>query len=299
MPALLQTLAVSQHLSFRHAAQALGISQSSVSARIRRLEQELGVSLFDRSTRGVRLTEAGRKFVELVNAGIDQIELAVTTAGREAAGEHGRLRIGIQHLIPGSFLDDLLVGYRDAYPGIAIELREGASHDAIADLRAGRIDVAFVGNAPELPDCHSRPVWTEAVWAALPQNHPIASRSGVTWADLAGETFLVRNSGTGPEVHDYIILRLGNRWPPPQVQWVGVERATLLSMVGRNFGITIVGAMALLLPVVGVVFLPITDEPEPAVFSAIWSPHNRGAALRNLFALADELNASSRSVGGL
>ena len=217
LAALLQTLAVAEYLSFRHAANALGISQSSVSRRIRMLEEELGILLFERSTRGVRLTEAGRRFVEGVAAGIDQLDHAVKTAGMAAAGKCGRLRIGVHGLIPGSFLDNLLARYRHAHPNIAVEVIEGTASQAIMHLRATRIDVAFVVGVPELPDCHSRPIWSEPLVAALSASHPLADQAGVTWADLADETFLVRHGGTGPQVFDHIILRLSRSWPTPTI----------------------------------------------------------------------------------
>lgn len=77
---LLEFIAVAEHLNFRHAAKALGISQSSVSARVKALEDNLGVLLFERHARGVRLTDAGRHFMERVTAGVDQLDHAVKTA---------------------------------------------------------------------------------------------------------------------------------------------------------------------------------------------------------------------------
>src|SRR5690554_7832592 len=77
---LLHFNAVPEHLNFRHAAKALGISQSSVSARVKALEDNLGVLLFERHARGVRLTDAGRHFMERVTAGVDQLDHAVKTA---------------------------------------------------------------------------------------------------------------------------------------------------------------------------------------------------------------------------
>lgn len=77
---LVQFIAVAEHLNFRHAAKALGISQSSVSARVKALEDNLGVLLFERHARGVRLTDAGRHFMERVTAGVDQLDHAVKTA---------------------------------------------------------------------------------------------------------------------------------------------------------------------------------------------------------------------------
>jgi len=92
-----------------------------------------------------------------------------------------------------------------------------------------------------------------------------------------------------PKSSTVLILRLTGRWPTPTILRFEVERSTLLSMVGQGFGVTLVGAANLLLPTSGVIFLPITDEPEPIAFSAVWSPYNRSAVLRNLLALAHEL----------
>ncbi len=294
LASLIQTLAVAEYLSFHQAANALGVSQSSVSARIRALEEDLGILLFERNTRGVRLTEAGRLFVERVSAGVDQLDHAVKTAGMVASGECGRLRIGIHALIPRSFLAELIGRYREDHPGIEVEITEGTAREAVMQLRADRLDIAFVAGTPELPDCHSRQIWTEPLVAALPDRHPLAGQSGVTWADLAGETFLVRHGGTGPQVHDHIVLRLAGHWPAPSILRFDVGRGTLLTMVGKRFGITIVGAATSLLPTTGIIFLPLTDEPEPVTFSAVWSPYNRSAALRSLLALASEMSRPTR-----
>jgi len=293
--ALIQTLAVAEHLSFRHAASTLGISQSSVSARVKALENELGTLLFERNTRGVRLTEAGRQFVQQITAGVDQLDHAVKTVSRAAQGEFGRLRIGVHALIPRSFLESLIGRYREDHPCIDVEITESTARDAVMQLRASRLDIAFVVGTPELSDCHSRRIWTEPLMAALPERHPLAGQSAVTWADLSGETFLVRHGGTGPQVHDHIVLRLAGRWPAPSILRFDVGRGTLLSMVRQGFGITIVGASASLLPTSGVLFSPIADEPEPIAFSAVWSPYICSAALRNLLALAGDMSRSTRS----
>ncbi|MCF6367559.1 LysR family transcriptional regulator [Rhizobium halophilum] len=295
LASLIQTLAVAEYLNFRHAASALGVAQSSVSARVKALEEDLGILLFERHARGVRLTEAGRHFVERIAAGVDQLDHAVKTAGMAAVGEYGRLRIGIHALIPRSFLADLIGQYRKNHPGIEVDITEGTARDAVMQLRADRLDVAFVAGTPELPDCHSRPIWTEPLVAVLPDRHRLAGQSAITWADLFGEAFLVRHGGTGPQVHDHIVLRLAGRWSAPSILRFDVERGTLLSMVGQGFGITIVGAATSLLPTSGVVFVPFADEPEPVPFSAVWSPFSRSAALRNLLTLASDMGRLIRA----
>jgi DNA-binding transcriptional LysR family regulator len=212
----------------------------------------------------------------------------VKTAGMAAAGENGRLRIGIHALIPHSFLAKLIGQYREEHPGVEVEMTEGTAREAEMQLRSDRLNIVFVAGMPELPDSHSRRIWAEPLLTALPDRHRLAGQSAITWADLLGETFLVRHDGTGPQVHNHIVLRLSRRWSAPSILRFDVERGTLLSMVGQGFGITIVGAATALLTT-GVVFLPFADEPEPITFSAVWSPFNQGAAVRNLLILASEM----------
>lgn len=271
------------------------MAQSSVSARVKALEDDLGILLFERHSRGVRLTEAGRHFVERIAAGVDQLDHAVKTAGMAAAGECGRLRIGIHALIPRSFPAELIGRYREDHPGIEVAIAEGTAREAVMQLRADLLDIAFVAGTPELPDCHTRPIWTEPLLGVLPEHHPLAGQPAVTWAELAGETFLVRHRGTGPQVHDHIVLRLAGRWPAPSILRFDVGRGSLLSMVSQGFGITIVGAPTSLLQTSGVVFLPFADEPEPVPFSAVWSPFNRSAALHNLLTLARDMGRLVRA----
>lgn len=224
--------------------------------------------------------------MEQVASGIDLIDHAVRTAAIAAAGDSGRLHVGVHGLIPGSFLDMLLTRFRAEHPAIVIEMVEGSARETLAHLHARRIDVAFLVGTFDLPDCHSRPIWTETLVVAMMEGHRLAERSGVTWADLTGETFLVRHGGTGPQVHDHIVHRLAGRWPPPHVQRFEVERGTLLSMVAHDFGVTLLGSASQVSPTAGIVLLPITDEPEPVVFSAIWSPFDQSQTLRNLLDLA-------------
>ncbi|WP_407114418.1 LysR family transcriptional regulator [Bradyrhizobium sp. LMG 9283] len=98
MTTVVQTLAVAEDLSFHRAALALGTSRSSVSSRIKALENDLGISLFDRNTRGVRLTEAGPRFVDQVHDAIGILDRAIKAAGMQARGEEGELRIGVHAL---------------------------------------------------------------------------------------------------------------------------------------------------------------------------------------------------------
>jgi DNA-binding transcriptional LysR family regulator len=286
--ALLQALAVAEYSNFRHAAAALGISQSAVSLRIKTLEQDLGILLFERRHRGVRLTEAGRHFLEQVAIGIDHLDHAVKTAGMIARGEQGQLRVGLHSSIADGFLPDLLSRYRDLHPNVDIEIVEGRTRDIIRYVREERLDIAFLLGTPTIPDCHSKPLWSETLVVALPANHALTKVEEVRWADLVAETFLVRRGGSGPQLHDHVVLRLAECWLQPSIRNLDVGRDTLMSMVAQGYGVTLTSQATTKVSFPDVVFRPIRDEPEPIVFSAVWSPFNRGQTLRDFLNLAQQ-----------
>lgn len=290
MATLVQTLAVAEYLSFYRAAQALGTSQSSVSTRIKTLEQDLGVVLFDRNTRGVRLTEAGRRFVDQVDDAIGILDRAIRTAGMQARGEEGELHVGVHALTAGCFLDRLLGRFHEECPGIRLHITEGTARDAQFMVREGRLDLAFMVGAHELPDLNSRIIWRDRLMVVLTAKHPLAALAGVEWPQLAEETFLVRHGGTGPQVHDLIVTRSAGKWLTPAILRVDVGRSALLSMIAAGHGISLFAEEGVAANTANVVFLPITDEPEAIAFSAVWSPANGNPALVTLLDIATAIN---------
>ena len=289
MVALVQALAVAEYLSFHRAAQALGTSQSSVSARIKALEAELGVILFDRNTRGVRLTEAGRRFVDQVDDAMGILDRAIKTAGMPARGEEGELHIGLHALTQGCFLDQLLGRFRSEHPCVRLRITEGTARDAQIMIREGQLDTAFMACTHEIPDLHSRVVWRDYLMAALPVGHHLATQADVEWRQLSAEIFLVRYGGTGPQVHDLIVTRAAGKWPVPTILRFDVGRSALLSMVAAGHGISLFVADGSTSSMANVAFLPIRDEPETIPFSAVWSPRNRNPTLLSLLTLATEM----------
>ncbi|WAC61280.1 LysR family transcriptional regulator [Brevundimonas sp. SL130] len=291
---LRHALAAAEYLNFRHAANFLGVSQSGVSARIKALEQELGIVLFERRHRGVRLTEAGRIFVAEIAVGIEQLDHAIKIAGVVSTGTVGRLSIGLHSSIASGFLADLRGRFRETYPNIEHVIVEGRSAQTISQVRDGKLDIAFVMGTTDLPDCHSRILWSEAFVIALPIQHPLTARDHILWSDLAPEIFLVRHGCAGPQLQDHIVRRLSEREKTPHIRRCDVGRDTLMHLVASGDGVTLTTESASRVPFPGVVFRPIADEAEQARFSAIWSPHNRSPALKNLLDLATEMSRFAR-----
>ncbi len=289
MVVLVQTLAVAEYLSFHRAALALGVSQSSVSARIKALEEDLGIVLFDRNTRGVRVTEAGRRFVGQVGEAMDILDRAIKIAGMQARGEAGELRIGVHALTPGCFLDGLFERFHEDYLGVRLHITEGTARGAQLMLREGRLDLAFMACTHQIPDLHSRVIWRDRLMVALPMRHPLAAQSDVEWRQLAEEIFLVRRGGTGPQVHDLIVTRSAGKWPTPTIRRFDVGQSALVSMIAAGHGVSLFVEEGAAANTANVAFRPIRDEPETIPFSAVWSPSNRAPALLNLLALATNM----------
>ncbi|KQM38803.1 LysR family transcriptional regulator [Sphingomonas sp. Leaf10] len=289
MTSLIQTLTVAEYLNFHHAANVLGTSQSCVSARIKALEETLGILLFERRPRGVRLTEAGCRFVAEVAAGIGHLDNAVRTAGTASSGATGQIAIGLNSSIAGGSLAALRSRFRDAYPDVEQIVMEGTSAQTIALVRDGKLDLALVLEPVEAPDCHSRPLWAEPFLIAVPVAHALALADAVSWSDLATESFLISNAGGGPQLFEHVVRRMAERGHSPHVRRCDVSRDTLMHMIASSDGVTLTSDAARHTPWPGVAFRPIHDETEQARFSAIWSPNNRSPALLNLLDIAAEL----------
>ncbi|CAL9331356.1 HTH-type transcriptional regulator CynR [Streptomyces sp. enrichment culture] len=191
-------LAVVEERSFTRAAARLHVAQPGVSAHIRRLEQELGQRLLDRSGPGVRPTQAGAVFLPYVRSA-----LAAVSGGRVALDElaglvRGRLSAGIVTSCSSVPVADLLADFHLHYPEVEIQLSETSSDRLAAGLRAGELDVALIGMGSQAPQgLHHRVVVDEPVVAAVPPEDPLAAGDSVTLAELCERPLICLPRGTG------------------------------------------------------------------------------------------------------
>ncbi|MGH6956133.1 MAG: LysR family transcriptional regulator [Caulobacteraceae bacterium] len=180
-----QVLAIRQFGSFAKAAEALGMSQPSLSKSIARLEDQLKVRIFDRTSSGSELTPIGEAIVERVQRVIAETEDLVRDTALIAGGEAGRVRLGVSPSLSGEFLSHLLLRTAEAYPNLSLHIESGTR--LLAPLAARELDIAFCGLAPETRD--PRFVATGildcfAVAVASP-DHPLARLPRVELSDLA------------------------------------------------------------------------------------------------------------------
>ncbi len=198
-------VAVAEAGSLTKAGSALRVAQPALSRQIRDLEREVGVALFERHPRGVRLTPAGEAFRVEARSALEHAELAVASArgvASEAAGPSLRFALGDLFMY-GSVAEELLAGFRSAHPAVRVDIAsqdESATHDALV---AGTIDVGCVLCSKWPPrgfDGH-RLLEVELTGVLLPANHPLAAQSTVSLRDLRALPWLTTTPRRWPGLH--------------------------------------------------------------------------------------------------
>ncbi|MGB3832639.1 MAG: LysR substrate-binding domain-containing protein [Mesorhizobium sp.] len=289
MRALRFVLAAAEQMSFTGAAGALGMKVSSVSRNVRDFEDHLGTALFERTTSGVRLTDAGGRFLDDIVPILQMAEAALHRAGAAGRAEEGTVRIGIITTLAGGFLRELITSYRRCYPGVRLDILDGGRREHLRAIRTRQLDIAFLtGNAP-VAGCDVEEFWCERVHVAMAVQHPLAGCNALDWPQLKGGHFIVSTMEPGPEVHDYIVRRLADYSTYPDVTSHHVTVDTLMHMVAIGEGITLVseGWTSMCYP--DLALRPLSAPEDIVPFSAVWSPSSDNPALRRFLSFAREM----------
>jgi DNA-binding transcriptional LysR family regulator len=198
-------VAVAEELHFRRAAERLHVAQPAVSEQVRKLEEELGVRLFDRTQRSVSMTDAGTALLEEARRVLNQAEIAVTAARNARDRATTRLRIGhIADSLPASVGRAMQLLGASA-PLVQLSLETGGSVRLIEEVRAQRLDAAVVGLPAPTSGLRTTAAGSESVVAALPVTHPQAVNSEVSIERLAPERLIVLPADTNPAFHNAVI----------------------------------------------------------------------------------------------
>src|SRR6478609_2403299 len=168
-------VAVAEELSYRRAAERLLIAQPAVSQQIASLEKDLGVRLFDRNNRRVRLTDAGATFLIPCRAALRSVETAGLLAQNSGTGEHGKIRVGFNAGFTADHLVALTKGLRDAYPHIELVIDTSRRTPEILSLiNDDALDVGLVGGPVKVPGVSKRVISKSQLCVILPEEHPLA-----------------------------------------------------------------------------------------------------------------------------
>jgi DNA-binding transcriptional LysR family regulator len=183
-------VAVAEELHFGRAAERLFIAQPALSQQIRKLEEQLGVTLFERDRRHVGLTAAGVALLLEARAAVEQVDRALAVGRRFRSGRIGRLDIGYTPGAVGGLMGQIVRAFRDAHPDIDLELHHYSFSDVSAGLRNGEVDAGFVRLPLGVPDLRYRTLVVEPRVIALPPEHTLATRDELAIAELLDEPWI-------------------------------------------------------------------------------------------------------------
>lgn len=235
---------VAEELHFGNAAQRLGISQPPLSQQIRLLEDQLGVRLFERTSRSVRLTEAGRQFLPQARETLAQADRAARIARLAHSGEIGRLNLGFSPSVPFTpYIVDALADFRRTFPEVSIELNEMPREDQINAVERGELDIGIVrAFSPLALPAHmqSFELQREGMTLAMRFDHPFAKLDrDLVLADIKDQPLVLFSSMNGAGFNEMLTehcMTLGFR---PNVTLEAGSFGTLVGLTAAGIGITI------------------------------------------------------------
>jgi DNA-binding transcriptional LysR family regulator len=233
-------VAVAEHRSLTKAGEELYLTQSAVSQQIRRLEQDLGVEVFRRTSRSVELTAEGGVilgYAQRVLAEVDGMHREL----EEISGLlRGKLRIGGVYPTGPYDLFGLLADFRGAHPGVAIHMVEATQDDVLAELRADELDCAFAALDPDAlgEEFAATLLWEEEIVVALPEGHPLCGRERITFEELADEDLIAyRDNSALRRRLERTMAQLGLE---PRNAFVCTEMGAVRGLASKGLGVSVI-----------------------------------------------------------
>ncbi|MFG1948792.1 LysR family transcriptional regulator [Nonomuraea sp. NPDC048826] len=267
-------VAVAEERNFTRAAERVHISQSGVSAQIRRLERELSADLFDRHSRTVTLTVAGKAALDHARAALAAAENVGRAVGEVTGLIRGRLTVGMVLGCTVTPLFDALAAFHRAHPNVEIALLEGNSDELVESVRAGTIDLALVGTgSAEHDGLDLMTIISESLVAAVPPGHPLADRPRVTLDELTSYPIICMPQGTGLRAVFDQGCQAADRYPVIAFQ-AGAADA-IADLAARGLGVGILSESMAEEHRDRLTARVIADVERPALLALVWkNTHN-------------------------
>lgn len=236
-------VAVAAEGHFGHAAEACNVSQPALSAQLRKLENELGITLFERTNRSVKITTAGSDIVARAKDILARVGEMKIAAASHADPLAGMLRLGMIPTIGPYLTQILLRSVQHGLPKVALTLYEHQTDILLEKLLSGDIDAAVLATETEDPHLSQIPLYWEPFWIALPLNHALATKEEVSLTDIQQEHLLLLEDGHCLRGQALAFCEDGGK--NSQISTQQTSLTTILSLVGSGAGITLTPAMSL------------------------------------------------------
>jgi DNA-binding transcriptional LysR family regulator len=263
-------VAVAEEANFTRAAERVHISQSGVSAQVRRLERELGATLIDRAGRTATLTAAGEAALDHAREVLGAAR-AVRQAVDDVSGVmRGRLEVGMVSGCTITPLFDALAAFGSAHPGIEISLTEDSSDRLTESVRAGHVDVALIGAAGHTPvGLEAFTIVSERLVAAAPPGHPLTEREdSCTLADVIAHRLVCMPSGTG--VRAVLDAACASRDLVPEIALVASAPDTVADLAQRGLGVAVLSESMASVHDGRLDAIPIADIDVASILALVW-----------------------------
>lgn len=293
-------LFVADELHFGRAAARLFMTQPALSRTIRTLEESVGVPLFERSTRRVRLTPAGEAFAVECRLALGHFERAASSAANAAAGHEGRLRVGYMDFAINGRLPQILKAFRAKYPQVTVDLEYIPTALQHAALMEGRIDIGFVIGEFLGQKILNLLVDQDDFVVLLPEGHRLASRSAVRLADLAEEPFVLGSADTFGSFRQLVFPLCRAAGFSPRIAQEASNTSGIFGLVAAGVGVTLYAGCARNFRRAGVVVKPLADVAETIPTFAAWVADHPSEVLRrfkDMVILNAQMTVAGRAPG--
>ncbi|AKH43723.1 DNA-binding transcriptional LysR family regulator [Altererythrobacter atlanticus] len=276
--------------SFLGAAKKLNVKQSTLSKRVGVLERRLGITLFERSTRGVVLTDPGRAFIEVARRIVRDVDGLRDTAKAVRSGLAGQLSMGFSCSLSSGNLRLVLGDILKDCPGVELDIQESRPDQMLSALQSRLIDVAIHACQISAVGLAHRPLWSERLMLVLPRNHYLLDLEKVFWTDLRDAIFAFSKYSTGPTVTRVIRQRLAAHGFEANILVQSNSTETIASLVPYGKFITAIPESAAIAVHPDVAICEIAEPTGTAHldFAAWWSEDNDNPVLARLFRLVDK-----------
>jgi LysR family transcriptional regulator, benzoate and cis,cis-muconate-responsive activator of ben and cat genes len=282
-------LGVANELHFSKAAEKLFIAQPALSRQIQALEENLGVMLFERDKRNVKLTPAGDYLREEATQILSQLENISNRTQLIHRGEEGELRIGHPGSAIYSVIPPLLSQLRSVFPQIKANLSEILEDDLFGFLKNYQIDVGFIREPFVDIHLNTKVLMKESFALVLPENHWITPENFTSLAQIKTEPFVLPPRHAGSTYYDLLVRMCEREGFSPNVVHESIHGATILRLVEYNLGISIMPISYRLSTAMRVKFIELKDIPERTQLSMAWRKNDKNPILQNFLKVADEM----------
>lgn len=257
-------LAETEHVT--DAAAELGISQPTLSRALARLEEQVGVPLFDRVNRRLRLNAYGHILLEHARRSISEIRTATDRIAELRDPDTGTVRLAFLHSQAGWYVPDLLRRFRTEAPRVRFELFQGAAHEIVERLAGGEADLAITSPRPE--GFRWRGLYMERLCLAVPREHRLAGRTRLRLADAGAEPFVALAPDFGlRQLTDELCVEAGIS---PPVVFEAMEIPTMEGLVAAGFGVAVVPVPRPERAEPGAAYVPLSESSARRQIGLTW-----------------------------